>query len=248
MTRVLFGIIFLSTLLCNKILKAEESAASTTKEQAIEYRILEKIKSFCEKYAFQDENPIFKDKKKMIGVMYTYDFEFFRKNNIVINEGEKVVYSEDTKPRRQLETLSAHFSLPNKIFSLNGRFSFGIFSMFGKEREVWRQTKYESVYIYSMQADLMLVGVEAFQELVIGRPMFYITFGVGVSYMRGKNGLKEGFQGLTYFNFVPIASIGHRFDNGFALEIVYKHYSNGNDYNGRNKGVNSLGLAIKYAF
>lgn len=197
-----------------------------------------KIMNFLKTYVNRDENPIFKDKTHMVGVIATYDIYGFEKERIVsyyyINE-QDILYSYKQK-ERQLGTIAIHYSRANKLFGLNGRYSVGLYSMFGKDYNFWQKGKIQTF------------GIEGIQELIIGHPMLYITLGIGISYMMGQMGLPEGQEGLTGFNFVPVATIGHRFDSGLVLELIYKHYSNGNDYIGRNSAVDSVGLAIRYVF
>ena len=183
---------------------------------------------FFSTYINRSQNPIFNDKKHMIGILGNYDMEGVREPPYY--EGKK----------RQLFIFAVHYSRAFKVFGLNCRFSIGAFSMFGRDYLMLRGKL--------ASEEIRTFGGEGIVEVVIGHPMLYLTAGAGVSYMRGKNGFPVGYGGLTYFNFVPVVAIGHRFDNNFAVEIIYKHYSNGNDYMGRNKGVNSLGIALRYSF
>ena len=201
-----------------------------------------KISSVFHKYFSPEINPVFLEKKHMVGITYGYDID---RRWAVLNE----IGRKDT---REMHTISVGYSSGFKFFCFNGRYTLGLFSWLGYDpKAVSGNFKYRTL------------GIEFIPEIIIGRKELYITAGVGASYVfYGKtsydstnrmnntihnsgDGVRK--DGLTYFNWVITASIGHRFDNGFAIELLWKHYSNG-QLGDVNYDLNFIGMSMKYAF
>lgn len=204
---------------------------------------------FIKNFWAPDENPAFGQHKHMIGVTYGYDYDR--------------LHHRDTLGRN-LNHISVQYSAPFKFFNVNGRYSFGIFTLFGKDHAALNEKN----------GTYKQWGIEFIPEIILGFKHFYITAGVGASYMVGTKevsylskhkassngipttiGLATGeqenqqyhYDGMTYFNFALTASIGHRFNNGLVIELLWKHYSNGG-LGAVNYDVNAFGASLRYAF
>ena len=202
---------------------------------------------FIDNFWAPKENPAFGTNKHMIGITYGYDYDRLYHNN---------------KLRRNLHTASIQYSAPFKFFNVNARYSFGFFTLLGRDKAA----------VNKKDGEYRQIGIEFLPEIIIGCKNLYFTAGVGASYMLGtkrvsylsyhnptangvptQNDKATGgdtdyhYNGMTYFNFVLTASVGHRFDNGMVVEIMWKHYSNGG-LGSVNYDVNAFGASLRYAF
>ena len=197
-----------------------------------------KISKWFHTYLSPDKNPVFLDKKHLIGFTYGYD----------IDRRWALIGDITRAQSREMHTLSIGYSRGFKFFCFNGRYTLGLFSWLGYDpKAVGGDFKYRTL------------GIEFIPEIIIGTKMLYITAGVGASYVfygetsyNSTNPLHNTINnttkdGLTYFNWVITASIGHRFDNGLVLELLWKHYSNG-QLGDVNYDLNFIGMSVKYAF
>ena len=191
-------------------------------------------------YFVPDENPVFGSKHNMIGITYGYDID---REHITENI------------RRHLHNITFQYSRPFKFFGLHARYSAGIFAMFGYDDGAIDKSKWQ----------YRNIGVEFLPEIIVGNKEFYITAGVGVSYMFGRNLIYESnnnqpgngyylhcvgglcYNGMTNFNFPITVSIGHRFENNIVVELLWKHYSNGH-LGEVNYDANFVGVSIRYVF
>ena len=216
----LFSSLFVFTLLSNIVLAEEDIKTEPKKESTNAFM------RFIDKYVLPEKNPIFQDKRNEIYLSY----------HISADKGESEVYNVGSGAfEKYVHSFSAHYAQPYQFFRLNNRLSFGIYTFHGVAGG------YEKTF--------KAYGVEIIQEFIFGVPMLYITAGVGLSYALGKVGqlADEGKYGVTRFNFPVVAKIGHRFDCGAILEILYKHYSNAGL--GTITGeLNMIGLSIGYVF
>ena len=200
------------------------------------------ISNVFHKYFSPEVNPVFLGKKHMIGITYGYDID---RRWAVLNDFGR-------SQTREMHTISVGYSSGFKFFCFNGRYTLGLFSWLGYDpKAVGENFKYRNI------------GIEFIPEIIIGRKELYITAGVGASYVfygktsydstnrldntvhNSRDGVTK--DGLTYFNWVITASIGHRFDNGFAVELLWKHYSNG-QLGDVNYDLNFVGMSLRYAF
>lgn len=182
-----------------------------------------KFSQFVKKYIITDENPAFGDRQNAITVgMYGA----FRNGFMNFSYPKKGVYSFDI-----------HYVQPTKLFRVHGRISMGFFVFAGAGQF------YHDRYQY--------MGMELYPEIIFGTKFFYVTGGIGFSYIIGNYSKLPSDRGseMSDGNFVSTISIGHRFDKGVTVEIHIKHYSNADL--GRVKAgnfVDSFGLQFGYAF
>lgn len=213
-------------------------------------------KGFFKKYIYTDENPIFGKKNNMISVSFGYSWSGINKIRLYSGYIEpysggygfnKNLYETWYNMKRHIYHIGVTYSRKNKPFNLiHGRFSLGLFGMVGKANGLPGYTnKREEIVGYRD------VGIECTEEIVLGNPMLYITGGFGFSYIfpRKDNNLpKHTPERLnSLFNFVILATIGHRFGDTFVVELMWKHYSNG-ELRSPNFGINQLGVNIGFVF
>ena len=217
---------------------------------------------FIEKWFIPEQNPAFGDTGHALGIQVAYDL----KRHLF-----------PMKDNRELYLFAIQYSGPNKFLGVHGRTSLGLSYIYGQDH--WAKEQEKGKYNTPI--------FELIQEFVIGNKYFYLTCGVGLSwvvyatanyelkeaalvskmkadgiqpiynergelenYIAGYGGTKEGgykAAGITNFNVPITASLGHRFDNGLAIEIMWKHYSNGHvaDYNSE---INTVGISFRYTF
>ena len=210
-----------------------------TKEQQEEKKQKwSKFKKFVKEYIATKESPVFRDKKHVIGIQYGYDYD-------------RLHYKDDIG--RNLHVGSLQYSVPFKMFYLHARLTFGAFILAGKDKAAVNEN--EGKYHH--------FGLEFLQELILGNKFLYATGGFGFSYVifggpmtyrsyhqAESSGIPDsahGYDGMTYFNYVLRASIGHSFDNGLSVELMWKHYSNGG-LGEVNYDINAFGITLNYAF
>lgn len=227
----------------NKTKIEKQNKINDNKEEYKEKSNKNDIVDFFKTYVIPEKNPSFNNKKIMFGLFYGFDYDR--------------LHHKDNETRH-LHNISATFTAPFKFLGLNFRTSIGLFMLFGKDQAAIN--KNEGKYHH--------LGIEIFPELVLGHKNLYVTAGCGVSYVlfggpmtydskheAEPSGIKQGTDkkyghgkdGMTYFNFVLTANIGHSFDNGLAIEAGWKHYSNGGT-GLINYDVNAFGISLKYAF
>ena len=226
--RIVFYLFLISFSIFNNFSYSEEKDITkkntvnfSTKNDNINNGFLSKIANTI----FPDEHPIFKDKKNELYISY----------NVSFNKGKKSIDGEGKGLfHRKVHSFQFHYAQPNKFLRANGRISAGFFTMHGVSGA------YKDLY--------KAYGIELIQELVFGTSMFYITAGIGPSFMLGKTGKIDGTNhGLTGFNFSSVIRIGHRFDCGAIFELEYHHYSNGG-LGKINEGIDLIGASIGYVF
>ena len=130
--------------------------------------------------------------------------------------------------QRSLHMINLSYSRQNQLFGLKGRYNGEILYLFGRDKK--------------QHIDYGAFAFQVIQEVIFGRPMFYITAGLGVNYFCGTK-----IGDMTNFNFITQLSAGHRFDNGLIIEFVYRHYTNFN-FSSNNHPLNLFGASIKYTF
>lgn len=182
-----------------------------------------KFSQFVKKYIITDENPAFGDKQNAITIgMYGA----FRNGFMNFSYPKKGVYSFDI-----------HYVQPMKLFRAHGRISMGFFVFTGAGK--FYHDRYE------------FMGMELYPEIIFGNKFLYVTGGIGFSYIIGNYSKLPNDRGceMSDGNLVSTISVGHRFDNGMAIELHIKHYSNA-DLGRVNAGnfVDSVGLQFGYAF
>ena len=233
----------------NKQDKQQETEQTTAEQEKkegligyVEPTTRNKISKWFHTYLSPDKNPVFLDKKHLIGFTYGYD----------VDRRWALIGDITRAQSREMHTLSIGYSRGFKFLCFNGRYTLGLFSWLGYDpKAVGGDFKYRTL------------GIEFIPEIIIGTQMLYITAGVGASYVfygktsydstnrldntihNSADGVRK--DGLTYFNWVITASIGHRFDNGLVLELLWKHYSNG-QLGDVNYDLNFIGMSVKYAF
>ena len=245
---------------------------STNNNSTVENKFLKFIKN----YIITEYNPIFKEKKHMIGLFIGYWQDYLSSYNYYEYYSADTIRTKYLDLSRKLFNINLSYSVPNHIFYLNGRLSVGLFSLLGNDKsgDYNKDCSYTvlsdrflnewlsdieyliSAYKYfnknvkrtQWNYKYRLFGVEIIQEIIFGHPNLYITFGAGISYIFLNNGnFAKPLPHNSLLNAVLTASIGHRFNNGMAIEAVWKHYSNG-ELSKVNRGINSFGMAIRYAF
>ena len=234
-------------LLCLFILQsicATNCHAQTRKTNSVNKNI---VSEFFNSYVFREENQIFLDKK--YGVFFTYGIALNRDDpstikehfeKYYINENVEYPFSNDLDTNinwpnrhRMVGITAIYYAVPDKIMHVNGRMSIGLFNWHGLTSE------------YNKRFGAL--GIEFIQEFIFGAPMLYITAGVGPAYVFEIPGYNKHMNMASQFFFTIIAKIGHRFDNGMAVEIGWKHYSNGR-LRVPNVGLDTLALTIGYTF
>lgn len=215
-----------------------------------------KFKNFIRKYVITTYNPIFKDRKHLLSIFgsYSYNKLYLR----VLNSKTPIYqYQPWHSGQRDIGNINLSYSRYHNLWEINCRFSIGLNYFFIKQN-IDRISTLENGIL-----NIHFLGSELVEEIILGHPHLYFTFGLGVSYIffidsRAKTGDEYFNQEYneTYgkilpnnsnFNFVIKASIGHRFNNGLILELNWKHYSNGG-LNGYNWGINVFGATIGYLF
>ena len=206
----------------------------------------EKFYKFIKKYVITDYNPIFKDKKHMVGLFFGYNSDNMdHYNNITINFYSRARYVD---LKRKLFNFNLAYSIPNHFFYLNGRLSISLFYLFGNDKGNYDQSLSYNTANEKWHYKYNLLGVDIIQEIILGNKNLYFTFGAGVAYIffnDGKFGKQLPHNSLL--NAALTATIGHRFENGLIIEAVWKHYSNG-ELGENNRGINLFGLALRYTF
>lgn len=191
---------------------------------------------FVNKWLIPDLNPAFGENGHSIGVQYAYDLKrhLFPK-----------------KDGRELHHFAIQYSGPNKFLGIHGRTSLGLGYLYGQD--YWALNPEEGKYNTPL--------FEIIQEFILGNKYVYITCGVGLSwqiYPSANYQWKPEYpyvtydggytaDGMTNFNIPLTVAIGHRFDNGLVVELMWKHYSNGHIHH-YNHEVNALGISLRYTF
>ena len=181
--------------------------------------------NFIKNWVFTEENPIFRDKTHMLGVDYSNSFGDHKAPGI---------------GARYLQSMSFQYSRPNGFFGIHGRYTVGIFTLFGDDTVA---KYYGNKYSYSA------FGVEFLQELIAGNKYIYLSAGIGPAIIvsgNRKTNRNEPF-GFSVLNFASRVAIGHRFDCGLVLEFMLKHYSSGG-LGDVNNGTTMYAVAMRYVF
>ena len=212
--------------------------------------------NFIRKYIITTYNPIFKDKTHLLSLFGSYGHN---KLYLRVLTARTPIYEYHPwhSGQRDIGNINLSYSRYHNLWEINCRFSFGLNYFFIKQN-IDRENESENGIL-----NLNLLGAELVEEIILGHPNLYFTFGLGVSYIffvDGKAKTNNKYFNQEYnetyskilpnnsnFNFVIKASIGHRFNNGIILELNWKHYSNGG-LNGYNWGINVFGATIGYLF
>lgn len=225
-----FSSLFVFSLLCNVVFAEETKKTEQDKKQNTEQNEEQKTEQnaftrFIYKYVLPEKNPIFQDKTNSFDLAY---YATYNSGNARIDGVGGGAFS------RAVHSIAFHYAQPDKFFRVHGRLSVGGFVLFGVKGV------YKDLY--------KAYGIEVIQELIFGTPMFYLSAGIGPSFMMGNMGRTANeHDGLTGFNFSSVVKIGHRFDCGAIIELAYHHLSNGG-LGRRNQGLDMIGLSAGYVF
>lgn len=218
-------------------------------------RFKDTFKTFIKNYIFTKENQIFRQNK--YSVFFTYGVSVNRdKKGELIGEPTDIAgriyedgtdfieYNTETKlyykykwnghyKYKAVGNASLHYSVPDRLMNINGRLSLGLFSWHGLNSEYNKRFK--------------ALGIEFIQEFIFGKPMLYLTVGIGPAYVFPFKHYNGHTNMASQFFFAIVANIGHRFDNGMVLEAGIKHYSNG-ETQPPNYGLNVATITLGYTF
>ena len=218
---------------------------------------------FFQKFLFTRKNQIFQDNYVLFSIYAGYDLTAsLSSKNLDTKEYEGITlytYGYSIGTNRKAIDIAFGISLPTKLWGINGRFTFSLYTFFMKQNIA---PMFEGNIIEGLIKTKSLLG-ELSQEIIFGHQYLYITFGFGISYAFLINSWTEtnspGFDNMfkelnpqifwnnSEFNWLVKASLGHRFDCGLVLEFMLKHYSSGG-MGDVNNGTTMYAVAMRYVF